>query len=80
MGGFNPRRRAMTYQTYQQRITEIVGPNYDPRHVEAFMRVQYGTLDHLPKDLFETDARFCAICIDEIGTEEAEKVARSYGL
>ena len=70
----------MPQSLYQQRITEIVGPNYDPRHVEAFMRVQYGTLDHLPRDLFDEDARFCAVCIDEIGTAEAEKVARSYGL
>ena len=70
----------MAHSLYQQRITDIVGPKYDPRHVEAFMRVQYGTLDHLPPDVFMNDARFCALCIDEIGKEEAEKVAKSYGL
>ena len=70
----------MPHSLYQQRIADIVGPDYDPRHIEAFMRVQYGTLDHLPTDQFTADARFCSICVDEIGKEEAEKVARSYGL
>ena len=70
----------MPKSLYQDRIAEIVGPEYDPRHIEAFMRVQYGPLDHLPRDLFEADARFCAACLDEIGKDEGEKAARSYGL
>ena len=70
----------MPKSLYQRRIAEIVGPNYDPRHIEAFMRVQYGTLDHLPADIFKADALFCTVCLDEIGKEEGEKVARSDGL
>jgi hypothetical protein len=65
---------------YQTLIAELAGPGYDPRHIEAFMRLQYGTLDHLSRDQFKADVDLCKLCIDEIGVEEAEKIAASYGM
>lgn len=64
---------------YQQRIKEIA-PTYDPRHVEAFMRSERGTLDDLSPSRFRAEVRTAVACINEGGTEFAEKLAQSYGI
>lgn len=66
------------YCTYQERIADFT--SYDPRHVEAFMRLQYGTLDHLDAATFETEVCIANACIAECGEGEAEALALSYGL
>lgn len=53
--------------------------NRDPRHVEAFMRVEFGTLDHLTPSRFRREVQIAVACIDECGEDMAEDVARSYG-
>jgi len=63
---------------YAKRIAEITGRN--PRHVEAFMRSQYSTLDHLSPEQFREEALICAACVDAVGPEEAEATAVSFGL
>lgn len=55
-------------------------PDYDPRHIEAFVRLEYSTLDHLPLATLRREAKIAAACIDEIGVEEAEKTAKSMGI
>lgn len=71
----------MPKSLYQTRIAEIVGSEIDPRHVEAFLRFQYkDTLDRLSPERFAAEAQFVAVCLAEIGADEGEKVARSYGL
>jgi hypothetical protein len=64
---------------YQKLIREI-DTKHDPRHIEAFMRVEFGTLDHLPADRFRDEVRIAAQCVDEGGVEMAEQIAKSYGL
>ena len=53
---------------------------YDPRHVEAYMRVEHNTLDHLRPGRFAAEVRFAVACVDEGGLDMAERVAKSFGL
>lgn len=52
----------------------------DPRHVEAWMRLEHGTLDHLDAARFESEVCAANACITEAGAEESEALAASYGL
>jgi hypothetical protein len=69
------------YRGYQAIIHEMLaGRDYDPRHIEGFMRLTYGTLDHLPREVFKNEVELNILCIDEGGKEQAETLAKSYGL
>ena len=52
---------------------------YDPRHVEAYMRCECGTLDHLTEEDFAAQVAMAAMCIKEGGRDMAERIAKSYG-
>lgn len=75
----------MTAQpTYPQRvirsILDQVGvTDVDPRHIEAAMRLQYSTLDHLSRTDFHREVaigiQMCAVDADAM-----ERLAQSYGL
>lgn len=63
---------------YQDLIREI-DPTCNPRHVEAWMRLQYGTLDHLPRETFADEIKMAKACeIEEPGS--GERLAQSMGL
>jgi hypothetical protein len=64
---------------YRDRI-QALAPSYDPRQIEAFMRLEYSTLDHLSPAVFKREVKIAAACIDEAGAEMAERVAKSVGL
>lgn len=53
---------------------------YDPRHVEAYMRLEHGTLDGLSARQFDDEVETSRQCIDAGGTADAEALALSYGL
>lgn len=55
-------------------------PAYEPRLIEAFVRLQYSTLDHLSRDTLRDEAAIAAACIDEMGAEAADSFAKSMGL
>lgn len=69
--------------TYQQRIKEILDQNrvvgVDPRHVEAWMRAESGTLDGLSLRKFRAEV---SVCVDVARQDAAtsEQLAKSYGL
>lgn len=63
---------------YADRIRALE-PHYDPRHIEAYMRLQYATLDHLDQATFEQEVDIAVACIQEGGTAAAERNARSHG-
>ncbi len=66
---------------YQNTIKELLnGRAYDPRHIEAFMRLQHDTLDHLSREQMAAEVNICVACVDEDGKDEAELLAQSYGL
>ncbi len=69
---------------YQQTIREMaallgcIGIN--PRHVEAWMRVEHSTLDWMDRERFRTEVERAIACIDHAGTEKSESLAQSFGL
>lgn len=69
---------------YDKSIRERLGRlgliGKDARHVEAWMRVENGTLDALSSTDFDREVETAARCIDEGGVEMSEKLAVSYGL
>ena len=54
-------------------------PELDPRHVEAFMRVQLSTLDHLSPEAFRDEALTAAECV-RADPGLADRLAETYGL
>lgn len=72
-------------RSYQEQIRDeltrkgYVGM-YDPRHIEAFMRLQYSTLDHLSKQIFNKEIELCRQCVNIGGSDNAEFCAQSFGL
>ena len=52
----------------------------DPRHVEAWMRIEHGTLDGLGPGRFRNEVEVAIALIDRAGTAESEALARSFGL
>lgn len=67
---------------YTARIAALLNPidNIDPRHVEAFMRVEHSTLDGLSARQFAAEVVLARDCIREGGRDMAERVAQSFGL
>jgi hypothetical protein len=55
-------------------------PQIDPRHVEAFMRLEYSTLDHLTRRQFSGAVKRMVREVEAIGPADAERLAKSYGL
>jgi hypothetical protein len=70
---------------YQNRIREelarqgFVG-KYDPRHIEAYMRIGHSTLDALSPKAFALEVAIGMACVDEEGTKVAEACAQSFAL
>lgn len=64
---------------YADRIRALE-PGYDPRHIEGYMRLAHSTLDHLDAETFAHEVDIAVACIQEAGTEVAERNARSFGL
>ena len=52
----------------------------DPRWIEGYMRLQYSTLGHLDARTFNREIRLGVACVQEGGTDAAERNAQSFGL
>jgi len=55
-------------------------PEFPPHQIEAFVRLEYGTLDHMDAATLEREAAVAAGCIREGGPDMAEACAESLGL
>lgn len=64
---------------YQKSIQRL-DPNVNPRLVEGFMRLQYGTLDHLTTNDFKREIELFKIALLRDGEEVWERNAESYGI
>jgi hypothetical protein len=63
---------------YGQLISEFLnGRDYDPRHIEGYMRLQYGTLDHLSREDFKREVEIGVACINQDGAAKSERLAQS---
>lgn len=70
----------MYYQKVISEILEELGlTGYDPRHIEAYMRLEHGTLNRLSRGQFRREVKICAECVDE-DADGAESLAKSFGL
>lgn len=45
-----------------QKIIHEIAPDLDPQAVEASMRLQYGTLNHLPREVFVEECWIARAC------------------
>ena len=73
-------RRAPYERAIRDTRAFAAAPTHDPRHIEALMRVEYRTLDHLSAADFEREVYVCIKAIELMGRAEAEETARSFGL
>ena len=64
---------------YQRRIAERTG-SVDPRHVEAWMRLEHPTLDALSRHSLEAEIDVAMALTVEAGALESEALAASFGL
>jgi len=64
---------------YQDLIRKLA-PAANPRHVEAWMRTQFGALDDLPADRFRHEVERALTHIAKSTPERLDELARSYGL
>jgi hypothetical protein len=64
---------------YQRRIAEHTS-EVDPRHVEAWMRLEHPTLDGLSAAELEREIDLAVMAIAAAGTTGSEALAASFGL
>ena len=64
---------------YQRRIAERTH-DVDPRHIEAWMRLEHSTLDGLSTAEFAREVEEAASLVRAAGTTESEALAASFGL
>lgn len=48
--------------SYYQRVITEIDPTIDAAGVECSMRLQYGTLNHLPRETFVDEVRIAREC------------------
>jgi hypothetical protein len=70
----------MTEPTFYQRRIAQRTSDADPRHVEAWMRLEHPTLDGLSRAEFECEVDDAVVAIAAAGPDESEALAASFGL
>jgi hypothetical protein len=71
---------------YQARIAKILDASgfaaagVTPRHAEAWMRLEHGTLDALSSTAFVGEVIAAARCTVQAGAEHSDALASSFGL
>ena len=63
-----------------KKIIQEMAPGFNPRHIEALMREEHRTLDALTKAQFKKEVKLAMAFIREVGIEEAEEIAKSWGM
>jgi hypothetical protein len=66
--------------SYYQRFIAERTRDIDPRHVEAWMRVEHPTLDGLSRRQFIAAMHVALGCAIDAGPEASEALAASFGL
>jgi len=68
------------FDLIREEIARLGAIGTDPRHVEAYMRLEHSTLDGLSKSQFSVEVEGCIGCVLADGVENAESCAQSFGL
>jgi hypothetical protein len=66
--------------TRYQATIQSIDPTVNARHVEGFMRLQYGTLDHLSRARFVNEIKMFKAEYTPANEIDWERNAKSYGL
>lgn len=74
-----PRRKSPYYDRIAEILEKMGRSDVDPRHVEAGMRLQFSTLDHLSLGQFRSEIRLQVQVVDA-DPALAERLAKSYAL
>ena len=61
-------------------IIREFAPGYDPRHIEAYIRLAHSTLDGLSREQFRKEVEIGKACYHAAGHADAERCAKSFGL
>jgi hypothetical protein len=64
---------------YQGTIKKIA-PKCNARYIEAWLRLEFGTLDHLSPSRFRKEVKMAVECAKTATKKENEDLAKSYGL
>lgn len=65
--------------TFYQKILKEIFPGQNPRHLEAYLRLRFGTLDSLSREDMREEGEIAIACIQE-DAKAAEDLAKSFGL
>lgn len=69
------------YQKFiKETLKEMGCEQYDPRHIEAYIRIEHDTLDGLSSAMFRKEIELAIFCINSAGINAAERLAQSFGL
>jgi len=74
------RRIAMYQQTIREMAAALGYVGINPRHVEAWMRIEHSTLDWMDRNRFRDEVEIAIACIRHAGPDKSESLAQSYGL
>ena len=64
---------------FYQKLLHELGPDLNPAGVEASMRLQYGTLGHLPREIFAQEVELATECEGRFPGYLRE-IAESFGM
>jgi hypothetical protein len=64
---------------FYQKLLHELAPGLNPAGVEASMRLQYGTLNHLPREVFAEEAKLAADC-ERQSPGFLRRTAESFGM
>lgn len=65
---------------YLTLITPMIPAGMDPRHVMGYILTGRSGLSNMSREEFESEAKLCTQCVLAVGTEQAERCAKSWGL
>jgi hypothetical protein len=68
------------YERIKQDLARRGRTDLDPRHIEAYMRLEHSTLDGLNEIRFRKEITVSILCINLDGLKNAESCAKSFGL
>ena len=72
--------KSFYHQAIREEIARQGKIGIDPRHVEAYMRLEHPTLDGLSGQQFKKEVKISIACIEQEGATVAESCAKSFGL
>lgn len=68
------------YQNLIKNILTDLNSKADPRHVEAWIRIEHPTLDHLTQKDFRKEVPVALECLEANGLDRSEELATSMGI